>query len=78
VLELQAQAKLGFTQVFHLEPFLEGSHCFLNVLCGANDIQIIDIDQDDAETLQGFLNKYAGAIIIVCVTPSLGGNYSNG
>ena len=68
VLELQAQVELGLTQVFHLELFLEVSHCFLNVLCDANDIQIIDIDRDDAETLQLFLNKYVRTIIIVCVT----------
>jgi hypothetical protein len=51
VFKLQAQTKLGFTQVFHLKLRLEVSHCFLNVPGHPDDIQIIDIDGDDAKSI---------------------------
>jgi hypothetical protein len=68
VFELQAQTKLGFAQVFHLKLRLEVSHCFLNVPSRPDDIQIINIDGDDAESIAGFLYENAGTIIIFYVT----------
>jgi hypothetical protein len=68
VFELQAQTKLGFTQVFHLQLRLEVSHCFLNVHGRPDDIQIIDIDGDDAKSIAGLLYEDTGTIIIVGVT----------
>jgi hypothetical protein len=68
VVELQDQTKLGFAQVFHLKLRLEVSHCFLNVLGHPDDIQIIDIDGDDAKSIAGHLYEDAGTIIIVDVT----------
>jgi hypothetical protein len=55
VFELQAQTKLGFTQVFHLKFRLEVNHCFFNVPGRPDDIQIIDIDGDDAKSIAGLL-----------------------
>jgi hypothetical protein len=71
VFELQAQTKLGFTQVFHLKLRLEVSHCFLNVLGGPDDVQIIDIDGEDAKSINGFLYEDTGTIIIAHVTSLL-------
>jgi hypothetical protein len=68
VFELQAQTKLGFAQVFHLKLRIEVSHCFLNVPSRPDDIQIIDIDGDDAKSIAGLLYEDAGTIIIVDVT----------
>jgi hypothetical protein len=68
VFELQAQIKLGFTQVFHLKFHLEVSHRFLNVPGRIDDVQIIDIDGDDAKSITGFLYEDTGTIIIVDVT----------
>jgi hypothetical protein len=67
VFELQAQTKLGFTQIFHLKIHLELSHCFLNVPGHTDDVQIIDIDGDDAKSIAGFLYDDIGTIIIVDV-----------
>ena len=55
VFELQAQTKLGFAQVFHLNLRLEVSHCFLNVPSSPDDVQIIDIGGVDAKSIIGFL-----------------------
>jgi hypothetical protein len=68
VFELQAQTKLGFTQVFHLKFHLEVSHCFLNVPGRTDDVQIIDVDGDDAKFITGFLYEDTGTVIIVDVT----------
>jgi len=53
--ELQAQTKHGPAQVFHFKLYLEVSHCFLSVPCGPDDVQIIDMDRDDAKSIVGFL-----------------------
>jgi hypothetical protein len=68
VFELQAQTKLGFTQVFHLKLRLEVSHCFLDVPGRPDDIQIINIDRDNAKSIAGLLYGDTGTIIIVDVT----------
>jgi hypothetical protein len=68
VFELQAQAKLGFTQVFHLKFCLEVSHHFLNVPGRTNDVQMIDVDGDDAKSITGFLYEETGTVIIIDVT----------
>jgi hypothetical protein len=68
VFELQAQTKLGFTQVFHLKLRLEVSLLFLNAPGHPDDIQIIDIDGDDAKSIAGLLYEDTGTIIIVDVT----------
>jgi len=68
VFELQAQTKLGLAQVFHPKLCLEVSHCFLNVPCSLDDVQIIDIDRDDAKFIIGFLYENIGTIIITDVT----------
>jgi hypothetical protein len=68
VFELQAQTKLGFTQVFHLKFRLEVSHRFLNVPGRTDDVQIIDVDRDDAKSITGFLYEDIGTIIIVDIT----------
>jgi len=66
--ELQAQTKLGLAQVFHLKLRLEVSHCFLNVPCSPNDVQIIDINGDDTKSIIGFVYENTGTIIIIDVT----------
>jgi hypothetical protein len=68
VFELQAQIKLGFTQVFHLKFRLEVSHRFLNVPVRTDDVQTIDVDGDDAKSITGFLYEDTGTTIIVDVT----------
>jgi hypothetical protein len=44
VFELQAQTKLGFTQVFHLKFRFEVGHRSLNVPGHTDDVQIIEVD----------------------------------
>jgi len=68
VFELKVETKPGLTQVFHLKLCLEVSHRFLNVPYSPNDVQIIDIDGDDAKSIIGFLYKNARTIIIIDVT----------
>jgi hypothetical protein len=68
VFELQAQTKFGFTQVFHLKFRLEVSHRFLNVPGRTDDVQIIDVDGDDAKSITAFLYEDTGIVIIVDVT----------
>jgi hypothetical protein len=60
VFELKAQTKLGFIQVFHLKFCLEVSHRFLNVPGRTDDVQIIDIDGDDAKPSLDFFMKTQG------------------
>jgi hypothetical protein len=68
VFELQAQTKLGFTHVFHLKFHLEVHYRFLYVPSRTDDVQNIDIDEDDAKSITGFLYEDTGTIIIVDVT----------
>jgi hypothetical protein len=65
VFELKARTKLGFTQVLHLKLCFGVRHCFVNVPGHTNDVQIIDIDGDDAESNARFLYEETGTIIIV-------------
>jgi hypothetical protein len=65
VFKLQAQTKLGFTQVFHFKLRLEVSHCFLNVPGRPDDIQIIDIDGDDAKSIAGLLYEDTGTSLLM-------------
>jgi hypothetical protein len=68
VFELQAQTELGFTQVFHFKLHLEATHCFLNVVGHTDDVQIINIDGDDAKSIVEFIYEDTGTIIIIDVT----------
>jgi hypothetical protein len=58
--ELQAQTKLGFTQVFHLKLHLEVTHCFLNVPGRPDDIQIIVHSQKGFTTISIILTQFSG------------------
>ena len=69
MLDLQAQAKLGFSQVFHFKLCLEVGAGLLNILSISNDIQVINIDRNYAKTLLGFSNEYTRRIWIIYVSP---------
>jgi hypothetical protein len=49
MLDLQAQAKLGFSQVFHFKLYLEVGTGLLNILSISNDIQVTNIDRNYAK-----------------------------
>jgi hypothetical protein len=68
MIDLQAQAKLGFCQVFRFELCFEVGTSLLNILSISNDIQVINIDRNYAKTLLGFSNEYATRIWTIYVS----------